>query len=105
PTTLGFLSRSNLAAALEPIRLTPAIMSADELARIWSVFSFQTGFALSLAYQASLLFVDADELGRTSLPVKITNVYVDAGGPPQIDRVFPQGDPTGPIIPNATLLV
>src|SRR5262245_22862031 len=35
PTTLGFLNRSNLAAALEPVRLTPAIMSADELSRIW----------------------------------------------------------------------
>jgi hypothetical protein len=103
--TLGFLNRSNLAAALEPIRVTPIALTADELSRIWSVFSFQTGFALSLAYQASLLFVDSDELGRTALPVKTTNVYVDAGGPPQIDRVFPQADPTGPIVPGATLLV
>ena len=105
PTTLGFLNRSNLAAALEPIRISPIALTADELSRIWSVFSFQTGFALSLAYQASLLFVDSDDIGRTSLPVKTTNVYVDAGGPPQIDRVFPQADPTGPIVPNATLLV
>jgi hypothetical protein len=105
PSTLGFLSRSNLAEALEPIRLTPIAMTAEELARIWSVFSFQTGFALSLAYQASLLFVDADEIGRTALPVKTTNVYVDAGGPPQIDRVIPEADPTGPIVPGATLLV
>jgi len=102
---LGFLTRSDLAAALEPIRLTPAAMTADELARIWSVFSFQTGFALSLAYQASLLFVDTDDPSRTSLPVKITNVYVDAGGPPVVTEVGPQADLTAPIAVGIPLVI
>jgi hypothetical protein len=102
---LGFLQKSNLAAALEPVRLTPSAMSADELARIWSVFSFQTRFSLSLAYQASVLFVDADDVGKTALPVKTTNVYVDAGGPPEIDSVVPQLDPNAPITPEAALFI
>jgi hypothetical protein len=102
---LAFLNRSNLASSIEPIRLTPMGMNLEGLARVWSLFSFQSKFALALVYQASMLFVDADDLPRTALPVKIANVYVDAGGPPVIDSVFPTLDVTGPVKPGAALSI
>jgi archaellum component FlaF (FlaF/FlaG flagellin family) len=34
-----------------------------------------------------------------------TNVYVDAGGPPEIDRIVPSGDPAAPITPNVALTI
>jgi hypothetical protein len=101
----AFLSRSNLAAASEPIRLTPISLPVDELSRLWSLFSFQSKFSLSIVYIASMLLVDTDDPTRTALPVTTTNVYVDAGGPPEIDRVIPAGDPAAPITPHLALSI
>lgn len=102
---LGFLSRSDLASALEPVRLTPISMPVDELARLWSLFSFQSKFSLSVVYIASMLFVDTDDAPQTALPVTSANVYVDAGAPPEIDSLVPAGDLTAPITPNGALSI
>ena len=102
---LGFLNRSDLAAALEPVRLTPIAVPVDELSRLWSLFSFQSKFSLSVVYIASMLFVDTVDAPQTALPVTSTNVYVDAGAPPSIDSLVPAGDLSAPIVPNAAVSI
>lgn len=62
------LTASNLADAPERVRFTPAVVSMDELSKLWSVF-FQTPHALSLAYDASVVFIDAEESGPSAAPV------------------------------------
>ncbi|HLK88348.1 MAG TPA: DUF4255 domain-containing protein [Polyangia bacterium] len=102
---LGFLDLSDLAAAVEPVRLTPIAMPVDELSRLWSLFSFQSKFSLSVVYMASVLFVDTVDATQNALPVTTTNVYVDAGVPPTIDSLDPAGDLSAPILPNAAISI
>ena len=75
----------------ETIRLSPMHFTLDELSRLWSVF-FQTPYDLSIAYQASVILVEAmDEIPQPALPVRGAAGYRPAPGAiPQIEQVVPQ---------------
>jgi hypothetical protein len=62
------LDDADLALARERVKLTPTQMSLEELSRLWSIM-VQTPYALSLAYQASVVEIDAQDSGPTPLPV------------------------------------
>lgn len=63
-----FLTGSNLADAPEQVKFTPLPMSMDELSKLWSVF-FQTPYALSVAYRATVVLIESEEAGRPAPPV------------------------------------
>lgn len=74
----------------EQIRLSPMHFTLDELSRLWSVF-FQTPYDLSIAYQASVLLVEAmDEIPQPALPVHTPGFRAATGAIPQIEQVVPQ---------------
>jgi hypothetical protein len=75
----------------ETIRLSPMHFTLDELSRLWSVF-FQTPYDLSIAYQASVILMEAmDEIPQPALPVRGAAGYQPAPGAiPQIEQVTPQ---------------
>lgn len=62
------LMRSNLADAAEQIKFSPLSLSLEELSKLWSVF-FQTPYALSVAYQASVVLIDSEETPPIPAPV------------------------------------
>lgn len=51
------------------VRFTPMGLNLDELSKVWSVF-FQTPYALSVAYRASVVLVEADIPIRPPLPAQ-----------------------------------
>ena len=61
------LSGSDLAESNEPIRLTPKAMQLEDVSRLWSVM-LQIPYALSIAYDASPVLIDAVELAPVALP-------------------------------------
>ena len=63
-----FQIESNLAKSVEQVKFTPLPISLEELSKLWSIF-FQTPYALSIAYQASVVLIEAEEKPRPSLPV------------------------------------
>lgn len=74
----------------EQIRLSPMHFTLDELSRLWSVF-FQTPYDLSIAYQASVVLVEAmDEMPQPALPVQTAGFRAAVGAIPQIEQVVPQ---------------
>jgi hypothetical protein len=64
----AFLNGSNLADSVEQVKITPLAMDLDELSKLWGVF-FQTPYALTVAYQASVLLIESDEPAQGPLPV------------------------------------
>jgi len=62
------LSGSDLAGAIERVKFTPIGMTLDEMSRLWSVMT-QTPHALSVAYQASVVLIEADVAAPVSAPV------------------------------------
>ena len=79
----GDLSGSNLADQVELVRFSPLGFSLEELSKLWSVF-FQVPYKLSLAYQASVVLVDADFDPGPALPVleRHLDVVPDSGPQP-----------------------
>ena len=83
------LAKSDFESTGEAVHLTPIPLSLDDLSKLWSVF-FQAKYTLSVAYQASVVTVEADEEPSSPLPVLTRNVAVFPSLGPEIDRVVSQ---------------
>lgn len=90
----SFLATSNLADAVDFVRFSPLSLSLEELSKLWSVF-FQTTYALSAAYRASLVFIEEELTPVTALPVRERQVFVVPFQQPFIEDVDPQIIATG----------
>ncbi|MGW2723420.1 DUF4255 domain-containing protein [Streptomyces sp. NPDC001492] len=58
---------SDLHLQQEPVRVTPALMTADEMCRLWTALGH--GYRLSVAYEARVVLIDSAMPGRAPLPV------------------------------------
>ncbi len=67
-TAASFLTGSDLEESVEQIKFAPFALSLEELSKLWSVF-FQAPYALSVAYQASVVLLESDENALAALPV------------------------------------
>jgi hypothetical protein len=95
----------DLAFQIERVRFTMIPLSLDELSKLWSVF-FQIPFALTLAYQASVVLIEKEELQEQSpLPVARRLVVAIPFQQPTIVNVFPKSGASQPILAGATLLI
>ncbi|WP_052807910.1 DUF4255 domain-containing protein [Methyloterricola oryzae] len=65
----SWLAASDLDKQIELVRLTPLPLSLEELSKLWMVF-FQTKYTLSVAYQASVVLLDADVQASEGPPVQ-----------------------------------
>ena len=88
---VGSLATSNLANEIERVKFTPIAYSLEELSKLWSVFG-DTSYRLSVAYSASVVFVEASAPIRPpALPVQEREVivvpWVDLSPPPTPDLI------------------
>lgn len=90
----GDLALCDLEAESELVRFTPLPMSLEELSKLWSVF-FQTRYTLSVAYSASVVFLEGTEAPPKPRPVERSNIVVQQFAPPVIDEVSPPAVSTG----------
>jgi len=99
------LPDSDLADAVETVRVTPTALTLEELSRLWSIF-FQTPYALSVAYQASAVLVEDDsKQPEEGPPVTRRNVYVLPFRQPTVESVESQVAPQAPIVSDSVLRV
>jgi hypothetical protein len=99
-----FMAGSDLADEKEAVRITPLSLSLEELSKLWSVF-FQTPYALSVAYQASVVFIEGTEAVSAGLPVRERTITVLPFRSPIIERVFSDIGPDLPILAGSKLIV
>lgn len=100
-----YLADSRLAEQGESVRLTPDSLNLEELSKLWSVF-FQVPYALSIAYKASVVLVDAQETPRSVLPVRTPSIEVNANHSPiVVSAVRAQQGPKTPIFATTTLAI
>lgn len=83
-----FLAGSDLADAVELVRLSPLTLTLEELSRLWSVF-FQTPYTLSVTYRASVVVIEGNELPERALPVRERRIAVTPFRQPQIEALLP----------------
>ncbi|MFF4525864.1 DUF4255 domain-containing protein [Streptomyces bluensis] len=85
-----YLAGSDLAEAAQRVRFTPTVMDIDETSKLWGMLH-QTPYALSVVYQAALVFIEGRETPVPAKPVERTDV-----------RVLPFGAPGAPVPPGPT---
>jgi len=91
-----FLAGSDLAEAADRVRFTPTHIDIDDLYKLWTMLS-QTPFALSVTYQASVVFIDGRAAPAGGKPVLRRTVTVLPGGRPLVERLLstPLAGPPG----------
>ncbi|NDJ78500.1 MAG: DUF4255 domain-containing protein [Chloroflexi bacterium] len=105
-----FLARSDLDQEVEIVKFSPSLISLEELSRLWSMFS-QTPYALSAAYEASVILIESQDTPQPTKPVRQPGLYVVPFQQPVIERVFAVDDdedensPHEPVIIGRTLVV
>lgn len=98
------LTGSDLDLQPELVRFTPLPLSLEDLSKLWTTFP-QSGLAVSVAYEGSVVLLEADVDVHPPLPVQdrdgrgITFQY------PEIDSVEAAAGPTEPIMTTSMLLV
>lgn len=85
----NYLSESTLPEQSERVRITPLNLKADDMARIWNTMP-QANATLAMAYQASFILVEGDEMGDAPMPIRDLRSYVGQGQP-MIERVTHAG--------------
>jgi hypothetical protein len=100
----SFLANSNLADAVELVKLTPLPLSLEELSKLWSVY-FQTQYSLSVAYQGTVVLIESEVPVQSALPVRARNIYVAPFHQPFIEEVRSKDGADQPIISTATIMV
>ncbi len=84
-----YLARSNLGEQMDLVKFTPLSLSLEELSKLWSVF-FQTSYALSVAYQGTVVLIESDAAAEATLPVREPRLHVTPFRRLAIDAVEPQ---------------
>ncbi|WP_327127298.1 DUF4255 domain-containing protein [Streptomyces sp. NBC_01727] len=83
-----YLAGSDLADSPQKLRFTPTVMDIDETSKLWGMLH-QTPYALSVAYQASLVLIEGRERPVPAKPVERRTV-----------TVLPFGAPGAPVPPG-----
>ena len=63
----GIVPDSALQRQIERLRISPEMLSLDDMSKLWS--SFQTEYRLSTGYQISVLLIDSSRTANAALPV------------------------------------
>jgi len=92
----SFLAGSNLADSVEAIKFTPSPLSLEDLSKLWSVF-FQTPYALSLAYQGTVVLIESEAQPQVALPVRARNVYALPFRQPTVEQILSQEGENAPV--------
>ncbi len=104
--TFSYLAASDLADAIDVIRLIPLGLTMDEISQLWSGVFAQTQYYLSVAYRASALLLTAeDETPSPALPVRTPQILVAPLRQPQIDRVEAEAGTAEPIVFGTTIRI
>jgi len=67
PPAFGALAAADLADQLEQIKITPEMLSTEEMSRLWS--AMQAHYRPTTAYHLSVVLIEAQHPSRSALPV------------------------------------
>lgn len=96
-----YLRGGDLAASPQKVRFTPTVMDIDETSKLWGMLH-QTPYALSVAYQASLVLIEGRERPVPAKPVAERTVRVlPFGAPGAPGTTPPVAEPQAEIEPAA----
>jgi hypothetical protein len=67
PPGLAMISTSDLAEQVEVVKISPAYLGTEEMARLWS--AMQAKYRPTAVYNLSVVLIDANKASKSALPV------------------------------------
>ena len=101
---IAALGGSDLPNDIDMVRCTPLGLSLEELSKLWSIF-FQIPYSLSIAYQASVVFVEGSETPQAALPVQLRNVYAIPIRQPYVEQIVSAAGIGQPITDSGAIVI
>ena len=98
-----YLAGSDLADQVDLVRFSPLPLNLEELSKLWSIF-FQTPYALSVAYQGSVVLLEADGAPQQAAPVRERGIQVTPTSRPVIEQILSRPGPGEPITADRPIL-
>jgi hypothetical protein len=102
PPLLAGLTSSELADQIEQIKITPQVMSVEEISKIWS--ALQSQYRPTAVYKASVVLIESKKSFRPALPVRARNLKVIPFERPVIDLLQSQENNAAPIVSDQPIL-
>lgn len=103
PSTLpNGLTDADLADQIEQIRITPQMMSVDEMSKIWA--ALQSQYRPTAVYKVSVVLIESAKSVRPTLPVRARNILVLPFEHPSIDGLQSQASGRDPIVADQPIL-
>jgi hypothetical protein len=99
-----YLGGTDLGEQVDRVTFTPLALNLEELSKLWSTL-FRVPYVLSVAYQASVVLVEAQVTPRPALPVRLSNLYVVPIRRPLVAQVVAEGGRDDPIVAGTTIVV
>jgi hypothetical protein len=103
PSALQALVTSELADQVEQIRLTPLVMSIEEISKLWS--AIQSHYRPTAAFQASVVLIESRRSVRSALPVADDRrgIFVVPFRHPTIETIVSAAGDLAPIAVGSTI--
>ena len=102
PPSLQLLSKSELAEQIEQIKISPEILSIEDISKLWAAFGVK--YRPTAAYKATVVLIESSKSTRPGLPVKERKIYVRPFKQPVIEKISSQSAAGQPIIENQKIL-
>lgn len=101
-----FLRDADLANQVDRVKLTPLPLTLEELSKLWSVF-FQVPYVLSVAYQASVVVIEDEEIeaAAPAVPVRERRIFVQPFFRITIERVESSAGPDESIHADSSIRI
>jgi hypothetical protein len=98
------LAKYDFSGQVESITLTPLSYTMEEFSKLWSIL-FNIPYTLSVAYKASVVFIEADVTPQRALPVRRPDVYVLPFRRPFIEKVASFDGDNVPIAYDSKIII
>jgi len=103
PASLMALATSGLADQVEQIKITPQVLSVDEMSRLWT--AFQSNYRPSAAYLVTVVLIESRRATSAPLPVRTSNIKVIPFQQPEIDSMQAASGPDSYIEANSAIII
>jgi hypothetical protein len=100
--SLRLLSTSQLAEQAEMIKITPELLSIEDISKLWAAFG--TKYRPTAAYKVTVVLIESSRSAKPSLPVRARKIYVSTFKKPEVETIASQSANDQPIIANQKIL-
>jgi Pvc16 N-terminal domain len=102
PDSLKLLSTSDLAEQAEQIKITPEVLSIEDISKLWAAFGAK--YRPTAAYKVTVVLIESSKSTKPSLPVINRNIYVKPFKRPVIEKIKSQSALSQPVVEDQKIL-